>query len=370
MATTSTTKESNSSGSTSEGGGAVHRNGSEIKGLLTHGGRYVQYNVYGNLFEVSSKYVPPVRPIGRGAYGIVCAAVNSETHEEVAIKKIGNAFDNIIDAKRTLREIKLLCHMDHENVIAMRDIIRPPKMEAFNDVYIVYELMDTDLHQIIRSEQSLNDDHCQYFLYQLLRGLKYVHSANVLHRDLKPSNLLLNSNCDLKIGDFGLARTTAETDFMTEYVVTRWYRAPELLLNCSEYTAAIDIWSVGCILGEIMTREPLFPGKDYVHQLRLITEVPLTMLALAFCEVIMPEDMLDSFRNTKRKFSQLRFPICLLELLIYWRKCLCLIPVIASLLMRPFVTNICHLSMISMMSLSAPGLFILILSNHHVPKST
>ena len=113
----------------------------------------------------------------------------------------------------------------------------------------------------------------QYFLYQILRGLKYVHSAHVLHRDLKPSNLLLNANCDLKIGDFGLARTTSETDFMTEYVVTRWYRAPELLLNCSEYTAAIDIWSVGCILGEILTRQPLFPGKDYVHQLRLITEV-------------------------------------------------------------------------------------------------
>ncbi|MBA0609555.1 hypothetical protein Godav_021592, partial [Gossypium davidsonii] len=202
------------------------------------------------------------------------AAVNSRTHEEVAIKKIGNAFDNRIDAKRTLREIKLLCHMDHENVIAIKDIIRPPKKDAFNDVYIVYELMDTDLHQIIRSDQPLTDDHCQYFLYQLLRGLKYVHSANVLHRDLKPSNLLLNANCDLKIGDFGLARTTSETDFMTEYVVTRWYRAPELLLSCSEYTAAIDIWSVGCILGEIMTREPLFPGKDYVHQLRLITESP------------------------------------------------------------------------------------------------
>ncbi|XP_065858343.1 mitogen-activated protein kinase homolog MMK2-like isoform X2 [Euphorbia lathyris] len=263
-----TTKESSSSGSASD---AAH--GSKIKGVATHGGRYIQYNVYGNLFEVSSKYVPPIRPIGRGAYGIVCAAVNSETREEVAIKKIGNAFDNRIDAKRTLREIKLLRHMEHENVIAIKDIIRPPKKEAFNDVYIVYELMDTDLHHIIRSAQPLTDDHCQYFLYQLLRGLKYVHSANVLHRDLKPSNLLLNANCDLKIGDFGLARTTSETDFMTEYVVTRWYRAPELLLNCSEYTAAIDIWSVGCILGEIMTREPLFPGKDYVHQLRLITEL-------------------------------------------------------------------------------------------------
>lgn len=121
----------------------------------------------------------------------------------------------------------------------------------------------------------------QYFLYQLLRGLKYIHSANVLHRDLKPSNLLLNSNCDLKICDFGLARTTSETDFMTEYVVTRWYRAPELLLNCSEYTAAIDIWSVGCILLEIIRREPLFPGKDYVQQLGLITEV--TVLSLLLC---------------------------------------------------------------------------------------
>ncbi|CAA2992394.1 mitogen-activated kinase 4-like [Olea europaea subsp. europaea] len=163
--------------------------------------------------------------------------------------------------------------MDHENIIAIKDIIRPPKKDVSNDVYVVYELMDTDLHQIIRSDQPLTDDHCQYFLYQLLRGLKYVHSANVLHRDLKPSNLFLNANCDLKIGDFGLARTTSETDFMTEYVVTRWYRAPELLLNCSEYTAAIDVWSVGCILAEILTREPLFPGKDYVHQLKLITEL-------------------------------------------------------------------------------------------------
>ncbi|KAJ3682049.1 hypothetical protein LUZ60_014622 [Juncus effusus] len=243
------------------------------KGVPTHGGSYVLYNIYGNSFEVPAKYVPPLRPIGRGAYGIVCAAKNAETNEEVAIKKVGNAFENRIDAKRILREIKLLRHMDHDNVIAIKDIVRPPQRENFNDVYIVTELMDTDLHQIIRSNQPLTDDHCQYFLYQLLRGLKYVHSANVLHRDLKPSNLLLNANCDLKLADFGLARTTSETDLMTEYVVTRWYRAPELLLGCAQYTAAIDVWSVGCIMGEIMTRDPLFPGRDYVQQLRLITEL-------------------------------------------------------------------------------------------------
>ncbi|KAE8700847.1 Mitogen-activated protein kinase-like protein NTF6 [Hibiscus syriacus] len=245
----------------------------DLRGTPTYDGRYVRYNILGNIFEVPSKYAPPIQPVGRGAYGIVCCATNSGTKEEVAIKKIGNAFDNRIDAKRTLREIKLLCHMDHDNIIKIKDIITPPEKEKFNDVYIAYELMDTDLHQIIRSSQALTDDHCQYFLYQLLRGLKYIHSANVLHRDLKPSNLLLNANCDLKICDFGLARTTSETDFMTEYVVTRWYRAPELLLNCSEYTAAIDIWSVGCILMEIIRREPLFSGKDYVQQLGLITQL-------------------------------------------------------------------------------------------------
>jgi mitogen-activated protein kinase 1/3 len=242
-------------------------------GVPTYGGQYVNFTVAGTDFEVSNRYKPPIRPIGRGAYGIVCALKDSHTGEEVAVKKIGNAFDNRIDAKRTLREIKLLRHMDHENVITITDIIRPPTRENFNDVYIVYELMDTDLHQIIRSNQSLTEDHCQYFLYQILRGLKYIHSANVLHRDLKPTNLLLNANCDLKIADFGLARTLSETDFMTEYVVTRWYRAPELLLNCSAYTAAIDVWSVGCIFMELLNRTPLFPGRDYVHQLRLITEL-------------------------------------------------------------------------------------------------
>jgi mitogen-activated protein kinase 1/3 len=242
-------------------------------GVPTYGGEYVNYSVAGTDFEVPNRYKPPIRPIGRGAYGIVCALKDSVTGEEVAVKKIGNAFDNRIDAKRTLREIKLLRHMDHENVIIITDIIRPPTRENFNDVYIVYELMDTDLHQIIRSNQLLTEDHCQYFLYQILRGLKYIHSANVLHRDLKPTNLFLNANCDLKIADFGLARTLSESDFMTEYVVTRWYRAPELLLNCSAYTAAIDIWSVGCIFMELLKRAPLFPGRDYVHQLRLITEL-------------------------------------------------------------------------------------------------
>lgn len=244
-----------------------------IGGFLSPCGNFATYNIYGTEFVLTAKYQPPLRPINKGAYGIVCAAFDSESNEDIAVKKIGAVFDNKIDAKRTLREIKLLRHLDHDNIIAIRDIIPPPEREKFDDVYIVTELMDTDLHQIIRSGQALTEDHCQYFLYQMLRALKYIHSSNVLHRDLKPSNLLVNANCDLKICDFGLARTTSETDFMTEYVVTRWYRAPELLLNASDYTAAIDMWSVGCIYMELLNRQPLLPGKDYVHQLRCIIEL-------------------------------------------------------------------------------------------------
>ncbi|KAF3636866.1 Mitogen-activated protein kinase -like protein NTF4 [Capsicum annuum] len=245
----------------------------EFPNIVTHGGQYVQYDIFGNFFEITTKYRPPIMPIGRGAYGIVCSVFNAELNEMVAVKKIANAFDNYMDAKRTLREIKLLRHLDHENVIGLRDVIPPPLRREFSDVYIATELMDTDLHQIIRSNQGLSEDHCQYFMYQLLRGLKYIHSANVIHRDLKPSNLLLNANCDLKICDFGLARPNLENENMTEYVVTRWYRAPELLLNSSDYTEAIDVWSVGCIFMELMNRKPLFAGKDHVHQIRLLTEL-------------------------------------------------------------------------------------------------
>lgn len=132
--------------------------------------------------------------------------------------------------------------------------------------YIVLDLMDTDLERIIASNNVLTDHHMQYFMYQLLRGLKYIHSANVIHRDLKPANLLLNADCDLKICDFGLARGVTDNVDLTKYVVTRWYRAPELLCSCKDYTEMIDMWSVGCIFAELLGRAPLFPGTNHLFQ--------------------------------------------------------------------------------------------------------
>lgn len=232
------------------------------------------YRVHGTEFQVSQRYTVS-KPVGQGAYGIVCAAEDEVLNEQVAIKKIENAFEHITFTKRTLRELRILRHLRHENIIDVRNIFLPGTKEAFEDIYVISELMETDLASILKSQQPLSDDHSQFFLYQILRGIKYVHSAQVIHRDLKPRNLLVNANCDLKICDFGLARVCfCEEDFrtcpMTEYVCTRWYRAPEVLCSWMDYNSAIDMWSIGCIFAEMLHRKPLFPGLNTQHQLQLI----------------------------------------------------------------------------------------------------
>ncbi|GAV02644.1 hypothetical protein RvY_13183 [Ramazzottius varieornatus] len=230
--------------------------------------------VRGQIFNVGVRY-SNLQFIGEGAYGMVVAAHDSVTKMKVAIKKI-SPFEHQTYCQRTLREIKILSRFKHENIIDIRDVLRAPTIEQMTDVYIVQALMETDLFKLLKT-QRLSNDHVCYFLYQILRGLKYIHSANVLHRDLKPSNLLLNTNCDLKICDFGLARVAdPEHDhrgFLTEYVATRWYRAPEIMLNSRGYTKSIDVWSVGCILAECLSNRPIFPGKHYLDQLNHILNI-------------------------------------------------------------------------------------------------
>lgn len=216
--------------------------------------------------------------IGKGSYGVVCSAVDTLTGEKVAIKKINDIFEHVSDATRILREIKLLRLLKHPDIVEIKHIMLPPSRREFRDIYVVFELMESDLHQVIKVNDDLTPEHYQFFLYQLLRALKYIHTANVFHRDLKPKNVLANADCVLKICDFGLARVafndTPTAIFWTDYVATRWYRAPELCGSFfSKYTPAIDIWSIGCIFSEILTGKPLFPGKNVVHQLDLITDL-------------------------------------------------------------------------------------------------
>ncbi|XP_054926011.1 mitogen-activated protein kinase 14A isoform X4 [Dermacentor andersoni] len=212
------------------------------------------------VWEVPVRY-NNLSPIGVGAYGQVCSAFDKEHKHKVAIKKLSRPFQSAIHAKRTYRELRLLKHMDHENVIGLLDVFTPSTtLEDFHDVYLVNHLMGSDLNNIIRT-QRLSDDHVQFLVYQILRGLK----------DLKPSNIAVNEDCELKILDFGLARH-AEVE-MTGYVATRWYRAPEIMLNWMHYNQTVDIWSVGCIMAELITGKTLFPGNDHLNQLNRIMEL-------------------------------------------------------------------------------------------------
>lgn len=225
--------------------------------------------------SVNIQDIQPDRPIGYGAFGVVWSVTDPRDGKRVALKKMPNVFQNLVSSKRVYREIKMLCFFKHENVLSALDILQPPHIDFFQEIYVITELMQSDLHKIIVSSQPLTSDHVKVFLYQILRGLKYLHSARILHRDIKPGNLLVNSNCLLKICDFGLARVD-ETDaskLMTQEVVTQYYRAPELLMGARHYTSSIDIWSVGCIFAELLGRRILFQAQTPIQQLELITDL-------------------------------------------------------------------------------------------------
>ncbi|XP_022374921.1 mitogen-activated protein kinase 12 isoform X3 [Enhydra lutris kenyoni] len=295
-------------------------------------------------WEVRAVY-QDLQPVGSGAYGAVCSAVDSRTGAKVAIKKLYRPFQSELYAKRAYRELRLLKHMRHENVIGLLDVFTPDEtLDDFTDFYLVMPFMGTDLGKLMKHEK-LSEDRIQFLVYQMLKGLKYIHAAGIIHRvgprgggrspwpigeggawlpgapiagaqllgardqcpswkgcwvgltgggerglfsayapmggaarpplscpqDLKPSNLAVNEDCELKILDFGLARQ-ADSE-MTGYVVTRWYRAPEVILNWTRYTQTVDIWSAGCIMAEMITGKTLFKGSDHLDQLKEIMKV-------------------------------------------------------------------------------------------------
>ncbi|XP_076672039.1 mitogen-activated protein kinase 15 isoform X2 [Andrena cerasifolii] len=231
-----------------------------------------------------SKHYDIVRRLGKGAYGIVWKAIDKKNKETVAVKKIFDAFRNQTDAQRTFREIMfLLSFANHENIIRL---IGLHKANNDRDIYLVFEYMETDLHNVIKKGNILKDIHKVFIMYQLFKAIKYIHSGNVIHRDLKPSNVLLNAQCHCKIADFGLARSvtqigegdgeTASDPTLTDYVATRWYRAPEILIASKRYTKGIDMWSLGCILGEMLLGKPLFPGSSTINQVeRIMATLPI-----------------------------------------------------------------------------------------------
>lgn len=219
----------------------------------------------------------------------------------MAVKKCFDAFNNATDAQRTFREIMFLQQLyGHEHVVKLVNI---HKASNDRDIYIVCEYMESDLHAVIKAN-ILEPIHKQFIVHQLLKVLKFMHTGQIIHRDVKPSNVLINSACHIKLCDFGLARSVscspsvnglllggiaspvasmnpggysttggAIGPVMTDYVATRWYRAPEILLGSNAYTLGVDIWSIGCILGEMLLGKPLFPGSNTIDQVSRVLGV-------------------------------------------------------------------------------------------------
>ncbi len=211
---------------------------------------------------------------GKGAYGVVFKAKDKKTNDIVALKKNFDAFQNATDSQRTYREVMLLQELNgHENIIPLLNVI---KAENDKDIYLVFEYMETDLHTVIRAN-ILEPIHKKFIMYQLLKALKFLHSAGIVHRDLKPSNILIDSDSFIKVCDFGLARCTTSAIgkdvIMTDYVATRWYRAPEILLGSTRYGVQADMWSLGCIFGELLGGKPMFPGTSTLSQINKVLEV-------------------------------------------------------------------------------------------------
>lgn len=246
---------------------------------------------------------------GKGAYGVVWKAIQRKSNRVVALKKVFDAFQNQTDAQRTFREVLYLKHLQgHDNIIKLMSVAKSYNKK---DLYLVFEYMESDLHAVIRAG-ILACEHHRFITYQIMLAVKYIHESGIVHRDLKPANILLNSDCSVKLADFGLSRALRENavsgkktdnsskyfkgnrkmqfndengvkdgnvdeenkeemdECLTDYIATRWYRAPEIILGSNRYSYSADVWSIGCIYAEMVLGCPLFDGKSTFHQVELI----------------------------------------------------------------------------------------------------
>ncbi|CAF1482084.1 unnamed protein product, partial [Rotaria sp. Silwood1] len=216
-----------------------------------------------------------LRPIGQGTFGTVIRAIDTVTNKDVAIKKVLRPFQNETHAKRTYREFKLLMHLNHRDaqVVQLYNVFTPEKdVNEFQTLYFVFNFVDYDLSKVMKRGKPFTEDHIKLLIYSLLRGLKFIHSAGIIHRALNPTNIGIHQNSELTILDFGLARV-AVNDLQTGYIAPRYWCAPEAIINWGRYDEKVDIWSVGCIMSELILLRPLFRGTNHIDQLTKILDV-------------------------------------------------------------------------------------------------
>ena len=214
--------------------------------------------------------------LGKGTYGMVLKAKDSETGELVAIKKMFKKYTTWDECK-SLREVKSLINLKHDNIIKLKEMIR-----VEDTLYLVFEFMERNLLELMKSRQNKKFSEAQIrcIIWQTLQGIAFMHKYGFFHRDLKPENLLVNSD-KIKIADFGLAREIRSVPPYTDYVATRWYRAPECILKSTNYNSPVDIWAIGTIMVELYNFKPLFPGmseKDQMFKICSVLGTPTTTL--------------------------------------------------------------------------------------------
>ncbi|XP_040411413.1 cyclin-dependent kinase-like 2 [Cygnus olor] len=207
--------------------------------------------------------------LGKGSYGVVTRCRNKESGQVVAVKKFLESEDDTVVRKIAVREIKLLKQLRHENLVNLLEVCKKKKRW-----YLVFEFVDhTVLDDLEAFPNGLDYSRVRKYLFQILRGVAFCHSHNIIHRDIKPENILVSQSGVVKLCDFGFARTLAASgEAYTDYVATRWYRAPELLVGDTKYGRAVDVWAIGCLVTEMLTGEPLFPGDSDIDQLYHITK--------------------------------------------------------------------------------------------------
>ncbi|CCW60319.1 unnamed protein product [Phytomonas sp. EM1] len=262
--------------------------------------------------------------LGEGTYGVVLKAVHRTTGKLVAIKKFKQTDADDYVHKTSLREVRILKQLHHPNVISLFDVFRR------NDkLYLVFELVENTILQLLeRTRTGMDPQDVRRYAYQILRGIDYCHAHNVIHRDVKPENILVSRDGFLKICDFGFARHLTVGGKYTDYVATRWYRAPELLVGDVYYDRSVDVWAIGCIIAELTNSLPLFPGESDLDQLYLILKTcgPLPERMVRTFERN-PLFRAVSFPHTEVQLTlQQRFPNQPPELLEFLSACLSLDP--------------------------------------------
>lgn len=232
----------------------------------------IEYNPFTLDSHILEKY-DILYKIGQGAYGDVYKAIDKKTKEVVALKKSLFAFHNHKEALRTYKEIRILNELNgHENIIRLLNVIKPQSDKEVY-LYLVFEYMDTNLFSVI-SANVIESIHKKFIIYQILRAVKYIHSTDIIHCDLRPDKVLINSDTTIKLCDFGFARSVDSNDFYNnDYLMSNWYKSPELLLGSNKYTKSSDMWSIGCIIAEVLTGKILFQSTSILNQLSKVMEI-------------------------------------------------------------------------------------------------